>query len=835
MSSSNQDPTKYFSSSAKQVLSHAKELANGKTIYPVHILLSIADIGGTVLKNIFTVKGVFDETKYQLFISNLTAYADSTVNTDEQISPKVQPVLIAGVQEGLNMGVQRCDSDHLLLGMLQRADDSVLSICRKFGVTYARVQALYLAEQNGDQGASARPKVETVNTATAPNPGMRRINPNSPLEKYGENFTTLARKGALDVVIGREDEINRVIHVLSRKSKNNPILVGEPGTGKSAIVEGLAQRIVSGDVPDSLLGKQIYSIDLGGMIAGTRFRGEFEERMKGVIDEATKRDDVILFFDEIHTIRGAGSGEGAVDASNMMKPHLARGTLKTIGATTMEEYRQYFEKDAALARRYQAVKVKEPSSEVAVEILTGLAPAYEKFHGVTILPEAVQAAVTMSTRYIKDRFLPDKAIDMLDEASAQVKLAETETVSDAVVEQVKTLEGHIKVLEAEIMDTNPVVDSLKIEALTGQKEKLEDKISNLYSNKIVTAETIATVVAKAIGVPVARVSTDETKRLLVMEREMAQRVVGQEQALKALARTVRRQRTGLKDPNRPMGSFVFAGPTGVGKTEIAKTLAEYLFNDEKALITVDMSEYSEEHSVSKLFGAAPGYVGFEQGGSLTERIYANPFSVVLFDEIEKAHPKVFDPLLQVLEEGRMTDGQGREINFQNTVIIMTTNMGAADIAKQSAGFATGAAEDEYRKLKEKVNRAIKETLRPEFINRIDEIIVFPHLSETQLREIVDKMITKVAKRLQDSGGHELVLTDEAKNLLAEKGYDKTMGARPLRRAIQEHIETPLSELLLFNPSEEPQQFVVDAVDGEFVYNGTARALLEDRMVSLEYV
>lgn len=835
MSSSNQDPTKYFSSSAKQVLSHAKELANGKTIYPVHILLSIADIGGTVLQNIFTVKGVFDETKYQLFISNLTAYADSTVNTGEKISPKVQPVLIAGVQEGLNMGVQRCDSDHLLLGVLQRADDSVLSICRKFGVTYARVQALYLAEQNGDQGASARPKVETVNTATAPNPGMRRINPNSPLEKYGENFTTLARKGALDVVIGREDEINRVIHVLSRKSKNNPILVGEPGTGKSAIVEGLAQRIVSGDVPDSLLGKQIYSIDLGGMIAGTRFRGEFEERMKGVIDEATKRDDVILFFDEIHTIRGAGSGEGAVDASNMMKPHLARGTLKTIGATTMEEYRQYFEKDAALARRYQAVKVKEPSSEVAVEILTGLAPAYEKFHGVTILPEAVQAAVTMSTRYIKDRFLPDKAIDMLDEASAQVKLAETETVSDAVVEQVKTLEGHIKVLEAEIMDTNPVVDSLKIEALTGQKEKLEDKISNLYSNKIVTAETIATVVAKAIGVPVARVSTDETKRLLVMEREMAQRVVGQEQALKALARTVRRQRTGLKDPNRPMGSFVFAGPTGVGKTEIAKTLAEYLFNDEKALITVDMSEYSEEHSVSKLFGAAPGYVGFEQGGSLTERIYANPFSVVLFDEIEKAHPKVFDPLLQVLEEGRMTDGQGREINFQNTVIIMTTNMGAADIAKQSAGFATGAAEDEYRKLKEKVNRAIKETLRPEFINRIDEIIVFPHLSETQLREIVDKMITKVAKRLQDSGGHELVLTDEAKNLLAEKGYDKTMGARPLRRAIQEHIETPLSELLLFNPSEEPQQFVVDAVDGEFVYNGTARALLEDRMVSLEYV
>lgn len=835
MSSSNQDPTKYFSSSAKQVLSHAKELANGKTIYPVHILLSIADIGGTVLQNIFTVKGVFDETKYQLFISNLTAYADSTVNTGEKISPKVQPVLIAGVQEGLNMGVQRCDSDHLLLGVLQRADDSVLSICRKFGVTYARVQALYLAEQNGDQGASARPKVETVNTATAPNPGMRRINPNSPLEKYGENFTTLARKGALDVVIGREDEINRIIHVLSRKSKNNPILVGEPGTGKSAIVEGLAQRIVSGDVPDSLLGKQIYSIDLGGMIAGTRFRGEFEERMKGVIDEATKRDDVILFFDEIHTIRGAGSGEGAVDASNMMKPHLARGTLKTIGATTMEEYRQYFEKDAALARRYQAVKVKEPSSEVAVEILTGLAPAYEKFHGVTILPEAVQAAVTMSTRYIKDRFLPDKAIDMLDEASAQVKLAETETVSDAVVEQVKTLEGHIKVLEAEIMDTNPVVDSLKIEALTGQKEKLEDKISNLYSNKIVTAETIATVVAKAIGVPVARVSTDETKRLLVMEREMAQRVVGQEQALKALARTVRRQRTGLKDPNRPMGSFVFAGPTGVGKTEIAKTLAEYLFNDEKALITVDMSEYSEEHSVSKLFGAAPGYVGFEQGGSLTERIYANPFSVVLFDEIEKAHPKVFDPLLQVLEEGRMTDGQGREINFQNTVIIMTTNMGAADIAKQSAGFATGAAEDEYRKLKEKVNRAIKETLRPEFINRIDEIIVFPHLSETQLREIVDKMITKVAKRLQDSGGHELVLTDEAKNLLAEKGYDKTMGARPLRRAIQEHIETPLSELLLFNPSEEPQQFVVDAVDGEFVYNGTARALLEDRMVSLEYV
>lgn len=835
MSSSNQDPTKYFSSSAKQVLSHAKELANGKTIYPVHILLSIADIGGTVLQNIFTVKGVFDETKYQLFISNLTAYADSTVNTGEKISPKVQPVLIAGVQEGLNMGVQRCGSDHLLLGVLQRADDSVLSICRKFGVTYARVQALYLAEQNGDQGASARPKVETVNTATAPNPGMRRINPNSPLEKYGENFTTLARKGALDVVIGREDEINRIIHVLSRKSKNNPILVGEPGTGKSAIVEGLAQRIVSGDVPDSLLGKQIYSIDLGGMIAGTRFRGEFEERMKGVIDEATKRDDVILFFDEIHTIRGAGSGEGAVDASNMMKPHLARGTLKTIGATTMEEYRQYFEKDAALARRYQAVKVKEPSSEVAVEILTGLAPAYEKFHGVTILPEAVQAAVTMSTRYIKDRFLPDKAIDMLDEASAQVKLAETETVSDAVVEQVKTLEGHIKVLEAEIMDTNPVVDSLKIEALTGQKEKLEDKISNLYSNKIVTAETIATVVAKAIGVPVARVSTDETKRLLVMEREMAQRVVGQEQALKALARTVRRQRTGLKDPNRPMGSFVFAGPTGVGKTEIAKTLAEYLFNDEKALITVDMSEYSEEHSVSKLFGAAPGYVGFEQGGSLTERIYANPFSVVLFDEIEKAHPKVFDPLLQVLEEGRMTDGQGREINFQNTVIIMTTNMGAADIAKQSAGFATGAAEDEYRKLKEKVNRAIKETLRPEFINRIDEIIVFPHLSETQLREIVDKMITKVAKRLQDSGGHELVLTDEAKNLLAEKGYDKTMGARPLRRAIQEHIETPLSELLLFNPSEEPQQFVVDAVDGEFVYNGTARALLEDRMVSLEYV
>ena len=635
------------------------------------------------------------------------------------------------------------------------------------------------------------------------------------LDQFGRNLTQLAREKKLDPVIGRARELERVMQVLSRRTKNNPVLIGEPGVGKTAIVEGLAQKIVSNDVPDTLKAKQLYTLDLGALVAGSRYRGDFEERLKKVLKEIRTRGDIILFIDEIHTLVGAGAAEGAIDAASILKPMLARGELQTIGATTLDEYRKHLEKDAALERRFQPVKVEEPTVTHTIEILKGLRDRYEAHHRVTITDQALVAAANLADRYISDRHLPDKAIDLIDEAGSRLRIKRMETPPDF-----KELENRIaqvqqqkkEAVEAQrFEEAGRLRDQEKalLEERTAKETEIKASGVDLFDE--VDEEAIAEVLSIWTGIPVYKLTEEETAKLLRMEDELHKRVIGQEDAIRAVSQAIRRTRAGLKDPKRPSGSFIFLGPSGVGKTELAKTLAAFLFGDDDALIALDMSEYMEKHTVSRLVGSPPGYVGYEEGGQLTEAVRRKPFSVVLFDEIEKAHPDVFNTLLQILEEGRLTDSQGRSVDFRNTVLIMTSNLGTQDLRKAQLGFTRADEAVSYERMKEKVNDALKQHFRPEFLNRIDDVIVFHELSKAEVTQIVDLMIRRVVTQLE-SQGLGLELTQDAKLFLADRGYDPTLGARPLRRAIQRQVEDPLSEHILNKQFRAGEIIVVDVED-----------------------
>jgi ATP-dependent Clp protease ATP-binding subunit ClpC len=641
------------------------------------------------------------------------------------------------------------------------------------------------------------------------------------LDQFGRNLTQAAADGKLDPVIGREREIERVMQILSRRGKNNPILIGEPGVGKTAVVEGLAQAIINGNVPETLKGKQLYTLDMGSLIAGSRYRGDFEERLKKVTKEIRTRGDIITFIDEIHTLVGAGAAEGAIDAASILKPLLARGELQTIGATTLDEYRKHFEKDAALTRRFQQVMVNEPSLPQAINILKGLRDRYEVHHKVSITDGALVAAAQLSDRYVTDRFLPDKAIDLIDEAGARLRLSilssppELREIEEKIVaikvEKEKAIEDQDFELAASKRDQEK---QLNIERVKMEKQY---RAGSVAAQGVVDEGLIAEVLAQATGIPVFKLTEEESAKLIFMEDELHKRVIGQEDAIAAVSKSIRRQRAGLKDPNRPSGSFIFAGPTGVGKTELAKALAEFLFDDEGALISLDMSEYGEKHTVSRLFGAPPGFVGFEEGGQLTEKVRRKPFSVVLFDEIEKAHPDIFNSLLQILEEGRLTDGQGRVVDFKNTIIIMTTNLGTRDISRGAMGFnLEGDNANDYERMKGKVNEELKKSFRPEFLNRVDETIVFPQLIKTELIQIVDLFIKRLALRLEDRD-MTIAITTAAKDRLIEIGFDPTLGARPLRRAVQREIEDKLSEKIMHGELKNASHIDVDFVNGEFIF------------------
>ena len=741
-------------------------------------------------------------------------------------TPRAKRVFELSLREALQLGHNYIGTEHLLLGLLKEGEGVAAQVLTKQGADLAQVRQTVIQMLSGYQRGDDEGR-ESVGAGVGGSGGPERSN-SAILEQFGRNLTQAARENKLDPVIGRRVEMERVMQVLSRRTKNNPVLIGEPGVGKTAVVEGLAQAIVHGDVPETIKDKQIYSLDMGSLVAGSRYRGDFEERLKKVLKEIRTRGDIILFIDEIHTLVGAGAAEGSIDAAQMLKPMLARGELQTIGATTNDEYRKYIEKDAALERRFQPVKVDEPSVDETVEILKGLRDRYEAHHRVIITDAAIQAAAELADRYISDRFLPDKAIDLVDEAGARLRIRRM-TAPPELRELDEKIAEVRRNKEAAIDDQ----DFEKAASLRDQESKLseerkakEEAWKGGESDEIaeVGDQEIAEVLAMSTGIPVVRLTQTETAKLLKMEDELHKRVIGQDEAGKALAQSIRRTRSGLKDPNRPGGSFIFAGPTGVGKTELAKALAEFLFGDEDALIQLDMSEFSEKHTASRLFGAPPGYVGYDEGGQLTEKVRRKPFSVVLFDEVEKAHPDIFNSLLQILEEGRLTDSQGRKVDFKNTVIIMTTNLGTRDINKGVlTGFQTADhSTHDYGRMKSKVAEELKQHFRPEFLNRVDDTIVFPPLTKPEIARIVDLMIAKLAKRME-AQDMRLQLTDEARELLADVGFDPVLGARPLRRAIQREIEDALSERILFGELQ-PGQVVTVGVTGEgkertFTFNG----------------
>lgn len=706
-------------------------------------------------------------------------------------TPRAKRVLELAVDEGRQMGHNYVGTEHILLGLIKEGEGVAAQVLKNLGADLEKVRKEVINLLGGGAGgfnSSGHVKGGSSKTTT--------------LNQFGRDLTELARVGKLDPVIGRENEIERVIQVLSRRTKNNPVLIGEPGVGKTAIAEGLAQKIIEADIPEILQNKRVVALDMGSLVAGSKYRGEFEERMKKVMEEIRNAGDVILFIDEMHTLVGAGAAEGAIDAANILKPALARGELQCIGATTLDEYRKHVEKDAALERRFQPITVGEPTKEETVLILQGLRDRYEAHHRVKITDVAIDVAVKLSDRYITDRFLPDKAIDLIDEAASRVRLQTTITPPD-----LKDLEGQLNLLQQEKEAAIKNEEFEKAAEHRDQEQKLRQKMDGLrnewknqrsMAEPTVTEEEIAHVVSKWTGIPVTKLKQEEMERLLKMEEIIHQRLVGQHEAVEAVSKAVRRARAGLKDPKRPIGSFVFLGPTGVGKTELARALAEALFGDESAMVRLDMSEYMERHTVSRLVGSPPGYVGYEEGGQLTERVRRKPYSVVLLDEIEKAHPEVFNVLLQVLEDGRLTDAHGRTVDFRNTVIIMTSNVGANLIERSgSFGFQIGRDEenDQYQKMKSNVLDELKKTFRPEFLNRIDEVIVFHALTREQIKEIVDLMAKPVIKQLAERE-ITLQLSSEAKEVLARDGFDPVFGARPLRRSIQRLIENPISEDLL---------------------------------------
>ncbi len=800
-----------FTDRARRVVVLAQEEArmlNHNYIGTEHILLGLIHEGEGVAAKALESLGIsLEGVRSQ--VEEIIGQGQSAPSGHIPFTPRAKKVLELSLREALQLGHNYIGTEHILLGLIREGEGVAAQVLVKLGADLNRVRQQVIQLLSGYQGKEA---------ATAGGPAEGTPSTSLVLDQFGRNLTQAARENKLDPVIGREKEIERVMQVLSRRTKNNPVLVGEPGVGKTAVVEGLAQAIVKGEVPETLKDKQLYTLDLGALVAGSRYRGDFEERLKKVLKEIRTRGDIILFIDELHTLVGAGAAEGAIDAASILKPMLARGELQTIGATTLDEYRKHLEKDAALERRFQPIQVGEPSLAHTIEILKGLRDRYEAHHRVSITDGALVAAATLAERYISDRFLPDKAIDLIDEAGSRMRIRRMTAPPD-----LREFDERIADVRREKESSIDAQDFEKAAALRDREKQLlaekakrekEWKAGDMDVVAEVDDEQIAEVLATWTGIPVFKLTEEETARLLRMELELHKRVIGQEQAVKAVSQAIRRTRAGLKDPKRPGGSFIFAGPSGVGKTELSKTLADFLFGDENALIQLDMSEYMEKHTVSRLVGSPPGYVGYEEGGQLTERVRRKPFSVVLFDEVEKAHPDVFNTLLQILEDGRLTDSQGRVVDFKNTILIMTSNLGTRDISKGlNLGFSKAHDKfGDYERMKTKVVEELKQHFRPEFLNRIDDTIVFHQLSEDEIVQIVDLMLNRVDAQLRnkDMG---LELTPAAKALLAKKGYDPVMGARPLRRTIQREIEDILSEKILFGDLKAGQIVVVD-VTGE---------------------
>ncbi|MDR1077348.1 MAG: ATP-dependent Clp protease ATP-binding subunit [Propionibacteriaceae bacterium] len=820
-----------FTDRARRVVILAQDEArmlNHNYIGTEHILLGLIHEGeGIAAKALESLGIALAAVREQ--VEEIIGHGQQSPAGHIPFTPRAKRVLELSLREALQLNHSYIGTEHILLGLIREGEGVAVQVLIKLGVDLNQVRDTVLQLLSGFQTKQAA-------TAGAPekssSPSTSKI-----LEQFGRNLTQAARDGKLDPVIGRHQEIERVMTVLSRRTKNNPVLIGQPGVGKTAVVEGLSQAIVRGDVPETLRDKQIYSLDMGALVAGSRYRGDFEERLKKVLAEIRNRGDVMLFIDEIHPLVGAGAAEGAIDAASILKPMLARGELQTVGATTLDEYRKHIEKDAALERRFQPIQVAEPSVALTIEILKGLRDRYEAHHKIVITDAALTAAARLAERYVSDRFLPDKAIDLIDEAGARLRIKRMtappdlreldDRIAQVRLEKDAAIEAQEYERAAGLRDTE---QSLAVERTSLEKQwRSGDEAVPAQ----VDEEQIAEVLSSSTGIPVFKLTEEESSRLLKMEEEIGRRIIGQADAVRSLARSIRRTRAGLKDPKRPSGSFIFAGPSGVGKTELTKALTEFLFGDEDALITLDMSEYSEKHTASRMFGSPPGYVGYEEGGQLTEKIRRKPFSVVLFDEIEKAHPDIFNSLLQILDEGRLTDAQGRVVDFKNTVIVMTTNLGTRDISKAvNLGFQKGGdAATSYEAMKAKVSDELKQHFRPEFLNRVDEIVVFHQLSPADIELIVDLLVKQIETRLADRD-MGIELTPAAKSLIARRGYDPVLGARPLRRAIQRDIEDALAEKILFGELRPGQVVLVDVADDEgadqpFVFTGAEAGHIPD--------
>ena len=797
-----------FTERAQKVLALAQEEAirlGHNNIGTEHILLGLVREGDGIAAKALYALGLGAE-KIQKEVENLIGRGQDSAQTIHY-TPRAKKVIELSMDEARKLGHSYVGTEHILLGLIREGEGVAARVLNNVGVSLnkARQQVLQLLVSNESAGHQGN----TSSAASTPT-----------LDSLARDLTVIAREGSLDPVIGRSKEIQRVIEVLSRRTKNNPVLIGEPGVGKTAIAEGLAQQIVNNEVPEILRDKRVMTLDMGTVVAGTKYRGEFEDRLKKVMDEIRAAGNIILFIDELHTLIGAGGAEGAIDASNILKPSLARGELQCIGATTLDEYRKYIEKDAALERRFQPIQVDEPSIDESIQILKGLRDRYEAHHRVSITDDAIEAAVKLSDRYISDRFLPDKAIDLIDEAGSKVRLRSYTTPPNLKELEVK--------LEEVRKEKDAAVQSQEFEkaaSLRDSEQRLREKLEETKKtwkeqqgkeNSEVTVDDIATVVSNWTGVPVTKLAQTETEKLLKMEELLHKRVIGQEEAVKAVSKAVRRARAGLMDPTRPVGSFIFLGPTGVGKTELARALAEAIFGDEDAMIRVDMSEFMEKHSTSRLVGSPPGYVGFDEGGQLTEKVRRKPYSVILLDEIEKAHPDVFNILLQVLDDGRLTDSKGRTVDFRNTIVIMTSNVGASALKRNKyVGFNIQDEGSDYKDMKSKVLEELKKAFRPEFLNRIDEMIVFHALEKKHIEEIVHLMINQLVKRLDEQDIH-VELSEPAIEKIAKEGYDPEYGARPLRRAIQKHVEDQLSEELLKGTIKKGQRILVDVENGEFL-------------------
>ena len=818
-----------FTDRARRVVVLAQEEArmlNHNYIGTEHILLGLIHEGEGVAAKALESLGIALEGVRQQ-VEEIIGQGQQAPSGHIPFTPRAKKVLELSLREALQLGHNYIGTEHILLGLIREGEGVAAQVLVKLGADLNRVRQQVLQLLSGYQGKEP-----------AEAGGRSEGTPSSSLvlDQFGRNLTQAARESKLDPVIGRDQEVERIMQVLSRRTKNNPVLIGEAGVGKTAVVEGLAQRVVKGEVPETLKEKQLYTLDLGSLVAGSRYRGDFEERLKKVLKEIKTRGDIILFIDEIHTLVGAGAAEGAIDAASILKPMLARGELQTIGATTLEEYRKNVEKDAALERRFQPIQVGEPSLDHAVEILKGLRDRYEAHHRVSITDSALSAAASLADRYINDRYLPDKAIDLLDEAGARMRIRRMtappdlrefdEKIANVRRDKESAIDGQDFEGAARLRDEE--------KQLLTQKEERETqwKAGDLDVVTEVDEEQIAEVLANWTGIPVFRLTEEETTRLLRMEDELHKRVIGQDDAVKAVSQAIRRTRAGLKDPKRPSGSFIFAGPSGVGKTELSKSLAQFLFGDDDALIQIDMGEFHDRYTASRLFGAPPGYVGYEEGGQLTEKVRRKPFSVVLFDEIEKAHQEIYNTLLQVLEDGRLTDGQGRVVDFKNTVLIFTSNLGTGDISKTvNLGFTSGSeADSNYERMKAKVNEEMKKHFRPEFLNRIDDVIVFHQLTQEEILSMVDLLIGRVETALKGQD-MSIELTDKAKRLLAKRGFDPVLGARPLRRTIQRELEDKLSEKILFGEVEAGQIVLVDVEDWDeegpddkahFVFRGESK-------------